>query len=265
MPVESKRNAWIAFRRSTPSARVRLFCLPYAGAGASVFRSWVDFLPREVELCAIQLPGREDRLRDALFTRLDPLVEELAGHLAHDLDMPFAVFGHSMGSIVAYELACFLRRAGLPMPAYLFVSGRRAPQTPRHHETFHDLPDARFIEKLRELNGTPEAVLQHQELLAFVLPTLKADFAVCETYTYKAEPALECPISAFGGLTDDEVSKDDLEAWGSLTRGSFRVEFFRGNHFFLHDSRASLLAAVTADLRKTLSAVPAPSRLANGA
>jgi medium-chain acyl-[acyl-carrier-protein] hydrolase len=179
--------------------------------------------------------------------------------------MPFALFGHSMGSLVAYELARVLRRTGLPTPAHLFVSGRRAPQMLREPQTFHDLPDARFIERLRELSGTPEEVLQHPELIAFVLPTLKADFAVCETYMYRPEPALECPISAFGGLTDADVSRDELAAWAQLTRGPFRMEFFPGGHFFLHDSRPGLLAAITADLRNTLTAARGRSRLASGA
>src|SRR5260370_34546990 len=218
MPVEPKRDPWIGFRRNSSGARVRLFCLPYAGGGSSAFRTWPDFLPPDVDLWAVQLPGREERLRDAPFTRMEPLVESLAGHLALDFDLPFALFGHSMGAIIAYELACFLRRNGLPKPMHLFVSGRRAPHVAQDRELFHQLPEPQFIEKLRELNGTPEEMFQYPELLQLVLPTLRAAFAVCETYRFRDEAVLECPVSAYGGLSYREVSHEDLEACGQITR-----------------------------------------------
>jgi medium-chain acyl-[acyl-carrier-protein] hydrolase len=260
-----QRNPWISFRSNTPSARARLFCLPYAGAGASIFRSWVDLLPQDIELCGVQLPGREDRTREPAFTRMEPLVEELALQLISDLDMPFAVFGHSMGALITFELARCLRRNGLPTPAHLFVSGRRGPQVACDLELFHDLPDSRLIERVRELNGTREDVLRHPEIVAFLLPILKADFSVVETYSYKTEREFECAISAFGGLADTEVPRADLAAWGAHTRGPFRIELFPGHHFFLNDSRASLLATIAADLRQTLSFGSAKSSRTNGA
>jgi surfactin synthase thioesterase subunit len=252
MPPDSTRNRWIAFRRTTPRASVRLFCLPYAGAGASVFRPWSDALAPEIELCAIQLPGREDRAREERFTRMEPLVEALAGELRDELDRPFAIFGHSMGAVIAYELACVLRREGLPGPVHLFVSGRRGPQVPYRHEPVHHLAEPQFVEKLRRLNGTPEEVFQYPELLAYIIPTLRADFTICETYACRDEPALSCPVSAFGGLGDTEVSEDDLAAWSAVTAGPFRVELFPGDHFFLHACRASLLATLTNDLTRTM-------------
>lgn len=244
------RNRWIAFRRTTPRARVRLFCLPYAGAGASVFRAWSDLLAPEIELCAIQLPGREDRTREERYTRMAPLVDALAEQLAGELDRPFAIFGHSMGAVIAYELACVFRRARLPDPAHLFVSGRRGPQLPHRHEPVHHLDEPQFVARLRRLNGTPEEVFQHPELLAYMIPTLRADFAICETYAYRSEPALACPVSAFGGLADTEVSQDDLKAWSVVTAGPFRTEFFPGDHFFLHSCRTSLLATLANDLAR---------------
>jgi medium-chain acyl-[acyl-carrier-protein] hydrolase len=252
MPEQVKRNPWIAFRKGGHHSRARFFCFPYAGAGASVFRSWGDYLSPEFEVIGVQLPGREERLRDELFVRIEPMVESAARGLCSDLTPPFAFFGHSMGSILAYELACFLRRNGLPQPVHIFASGRRGPQAPRRYEPFHELPDAQFIERLRELNGTPEEVFQHPELLAFMLPTLKADFAVCENYLSGSEPQLECPVSALGGLDDADVSREDLSTWGAITRGRFRLEMFTGDHFFLHASRPAVLAAVAADLQKTL-------------
>jgi len=253
MSPDATRNPWIAFRRTPPRATVRLFCLPYAGAGASVFRPWANLLPPEIELCAVQLPGREDRLRDPLFTSMEPLVEALVVQLGGELDRPFALFGHSMGAIIAYELACVLRRTGLPDPVHLFVSGRRGPQIPYRHEPMHDLAEAEFVEKLRRLNGTPEEVLRHPELLAHIIPTLRGDFAVCETYEYRREPALSCPVSVFGGLRDPEVSREDLETWSAMSTGPFRLELFPGDHFFVHACRTSLLATLTADLTRTIN------------
>lgn len=180
------------------------------------------------------------------------MVENLARNLCGDLRQPFAFFGHSMGSILAYELACFLRRNGLPQPVHIFASGRRAPQVPRRYEPFHELPDAQFIERLRQLKGTPEEVLQHPELLAFILPTLKADFALCENYSSDGQPPLECAVSAMGGLDDADISREDVYAWAAITRGRFRAEMFPGDHFFLHASRPAVLAAIAADLQKTL-------------
>ena len=264
MSPDRQQNRWIAFRKTTPDARVRLFCLPYAGAGASVFRPWVDLLPPEIELCAIQLPGREERSREERFTRIDPLVEDLARHLEGSLDRPFALFGHSMGSVIAYELACFLRRAGLPEPLHLFVSGRRAPQVPYGRDPVHGLDEEAFIRKLRELNGTPEEVFQHPDLLAYVLPTLRADFAICETYAYRSEAPLRCPISAFGGQGDAEVSEEGLAKWGQLTAGGFRMELFPGGHFFVHECRQRLLATLVDDLRRTTAAAFARAAVING-
>ena len=220
-------------------------------------------MPAEVELCAIQLPGREERSREQRFTTMEPLIEALARHLIDELDRPFAVFGHSMGSVIAYELACYLRHAGLPQPSHLFVSGRRAPHLPQRHSPMHHLGDEPFIAKLRALNGTPEEVFLHPELLAYVLPTLRADFAICETYAYRSEPQLECPISAFGGATDTEVSIDDLTAWGTHTNGAFRVELFPGDHFFLNTQRPRLLAALTTDLQRTWTQSSGPAARAH--
>ena len=180
------------------------------------------------------------------------MVESVASHLSGELTPPFAFFGHSMGSILAYELACLLRRNGLPQPVHIFASGRRGPQVPRRYEPFHELPDDQFIQRLRQLNGTPEELFQHAELLAFILPTLKADFAVCENYLYRGDERLDCPVTGLGGLDDPDISREDVSAWGAITRGRFRAEMFVGDHFFLNTSRSAVLAAVAADLRKTL-------------
>src|SRR5205814_4666171 len=186
-------DSWIQYYQSKPQACLRLFCFPYAGGGASIFRTWSENLPPEIEACPIQLPGRESRLLEAPFSQLFSLIEPVAQALLPYLDMPCAFFGHSMGALVSFELARYLRRQHGLSPVHLFVSGRRAPQLSDPDPPIHPLPEAEFLEELRSLKGTPEEVLQNTELLQLLLPLLRADFAVCETYAYAPETPLLCP------------------------------------------------------------------------
>src|SRR5579872_609729 len=226
-------DSWISFRKPSPKARLRLFCFPYAGAGALIFRTWSDGLPADVEVCPVQLPGRGTRLMERPFIHLSPLVEALAQALAPLLDKPFAFFGHSLGALVAFELTRRIRREYGVHPARLFVSAGRAPQTPRGGPTIHALPEKELLAELRMLNSVPSQLLEHEELMAIMLPLLRADFSVYETYVYANEPPLNCPISAFGGLQDQRVKDCDLEAWRVQTSVSFSRRMFPGDHFFL--------------------------------
>jgi len=240
-------GSWIVFRKSKPNARFRLFCFPYAGGGASIYRSWSEDLP-EIEVCPVQLPGRESRLREKPFTHISNLVEAAAEALLPHLNMPFALFGHSMGALISFELIRHLRRLKGPSPVHFFVSAHRAPQIPDLDPPIHQLPDAELMENLRELNGTPEAVLQNAELMQMLLPLLRADFGVCETYAYADEEKLDCPISVFGGLEDREVTSEDLNKWRDQTHGAFKQRMLPGNHFFLQDAKKTLLQALYRDL-----------------
>jgi medium-chain acyl-[acyl-carrier-protein] hydrolase len=199
-----------------------------------IFRGWASGLPADVEVCAVQLPGRGTRLTERPFTRLAPLVEALAEALVPLLNMPFAFFGHSLGSLISFELARHLRKAYGVQPVRLFVSAAPAPQIPRRCAPVHALPEKEFLAELRQLKGTPTEILEHKELMAIMLPLLRADFAVYETYEYRAETPLTCPISAFGGLDDRRVIEGDLEAWRIHTDGFFSLRMFDGDHFFLN-------------------------------
>jgi len=246
-------TTWIQYQRPKPQARIRLFCFPYAGGGASIFRSFAASTPPEIEVWPVQLPGRENRLAEKPFSRLDDLIEALKPALLPYLDMPYAFFGHSMGALICFELTRALRRNGhLPGPVRLLVSGHRAPQLPALRSPIHHVSDLQFVEELRHFNGTPEAVLQHAELLQLLLPLLRADFALCETYAYTQEQLLTCPISAFGGLQDEDVPHSSLQAWCEQTSGAFKVRFFAGDHFFLYPEQANLLAALSQDLLNDL-------------
>ena len=252
MMSASTFDSWVTRPKPNPLAHLRLFCFPYAGGGPSIFRTWPDDLPFQIEVCSIRLPGRESRLVESPFTRLSPLVQTLADVLHPYLNMPFAFFGHSMGALISFELARHLRQHGLDV-MHLFVSGCRAPHIAQSDPPIHQLPEPEFIEKLRLLNGTPEPVLQNAELMRLLMPVLRADFAICETYTYLAESPLDCPISAFGGLQDSRVTHNGLAAWRDQTCRSFTLRMLPGDHFFLHSARASLLQALARDLKQLLS------------
>lgn len=241
-------NPWVARRRPRPHARFRLFCFPYAGGNASIFRTWPDGLPAHVEVCPVQLPGRGTRLREPPFTRLSPLIHALAQGLFPLLDKPFALFGHSLGALVSLELARHLRRQYGLHPVRLIISACPAPQIPFLDPPMHTLPDEEFVAKLRRLNGTPKEVLEHEELMEIVLPFLRADFALYETHVYSPEPPLNCPISIFGGLQDRNVSHGDLQAWREQTTGSFSLRMFPGDHFFLNTTQPLLLQVLAQEL-----------------
>jgi medium-chain acyl-[acyl-carrier-protein] hydrolase len=256
-PSGKPTDRWLAYRDVNPHARVRMFCFPYAGGGASVYRGWGSSLPGEVEVCPVQIPGRESRLREQPFTRLEPMIQALVEGLQPYMDLPFLFFGHSMGAAIGYELSRELRRRGRTLPLHLFVSGRRAPHLTAREEPIHALPEPEFIEKLRELNGTPEEVLQHQELMQLLIPLLRADFGVNEEYAYTPEEPLEVGISAFGGLGDADVTREDVMAWQEHTKGRFRARMLPGDHFFINSQKAVVLEAVTRDLAEILNAAPA--------
>jgi medium-chain acyl-[acyl-carrier-protein] hydrolase len=234
--------------RSNPNAQLRLLCLPYAGAGASRYFRWAACFPREIEVCPVLLPGRESRICEDPFTCMDDLVPALLDALAPELHCPFAIFGHSMGALIGFELARRLRRELGASPVRLFASGHRAPQLKMSGPIYHTLPADEFAVRLRQLQDTGEQIVLNQEYMDLMLPTLRADFKLCETYEYGAEAALDCPILAFGGLRDRRVREPDLAAWAAQTSGAFSLRMFPGGHLFLNECEAEVVHAIIADL-----------------
>lgn len=245
-------DAWIAYAKPNSQTRLRLFCFPYAGGGASLFRSWSNHLPPQVQVCPVQLPGREGRLRETPLTHLPRLIELLASHLSPYLDLPFVFFGHSMGSLISFELARYLRKHYDLCPMHMFISAHRAPHLPDRRPPIHQLSEVAFIEELRRFGGTPEIILQNAELMHLFLPVLRADFTICEAYTYLPAAPLDCSISAFGGVQDDTVSRGEVAAWQQHTCQSFVLRMLPGDHFFLHDAQAPLLHVVSEEITRLL-------------
>ena len=201
----------------------------------------------------MQLPGHENRYREAPFTRMADALAALLPILDGRGELPFAFFGHSLGALIAFELARLLRRRGHAEPVHLFVSARRAPQIPEPWSRISHLPTAEFLDAVRiRYDGIPEAILRAPDLLAITLPAMKADFEIIENYFYQNEDSFDYPISAFGGSWDSTVAPSELEAWRAQTRGRFRLRLFSGDHFFLHRCRAELIEAISGELKTTM-------------
>jgi len=214
-----------------------------------LLHSWLNGLPEEVDLCPIHLPGREKRRLEPPFVRMDSLTRTLCGALEPFLDIPFALFGHSVGALMAFEMSCELRRRGLPAPARLFVSAHAAPQIPRSVEPIHQRPEPEFLDELiKRYDAIPSSILADRDLMGMFIPVLRADLEILETYTYRPEPPLACPISAFGGVLDSTVATSQLKAWQQQSVNSFRLHMFPGKHFFLKESRPQVLRAICSDL-----------------
>lgn len=245
----SNSNLWITRFNPSTKCRLRLFCFAYAGGGASVFRTWFKSLPPDIEVCAIRLPGRENRINELPFRQIPALIAALTPVVMPYLaQQPFAFFGHSLGALVSFELACALCAQHNLLPTRLLVSACHAPQLPRLEDPLHQLSDAEFIAGLRRLNGIPDVVLQNEDLLRLVIPALRADFTMFENYTYREGAPLPCPISAFGGFGDKDLPREVIDAWREQTEASFTLRMLPGDHFFMHSAQRLLLRFIVQDL-----------------
>jgi medium-chain acyl-[acyl-carrier-protein] hydrolase len=244
----------------TAPSRLRLFCFPYAGAGASIYRPWRNALADGIQVCGVQLPGRGARFGETRFHRLQPLIRALTESMWPLLESPFALFGHSMGALIAFELARELRRLGR-FPLHLIVSGLRAPQLTDPGQPLHRLSNDEFVTALATLDGIPDQLLAEPEFLKVMLPTLRADFELCETYRYVPDAPLPCPISAYAGRSDARSLPQDLIFWSAHSASRFSCRIFPGEHFFPDTARRAVLSAVSIELMDTLIRGPAPQAL----
>jgi medium-chain acyl-[acyl-carrier-protein] hydrolase len=238
-------DSWILSPRPNAHARLRLFCFSFAGGHAGTFRRWAELLPDSIQVCAVQLPGRQRRIHEPPFLRMEPLVDTLAEVLRPFLERPFAIFGNCTGSLIGFELARRLT------PRHLFVSCCRAPQLPDLDPPIHALPDEDVRRELDRMGGTPPELMAHPELLTLLLPTLRSDFELAETYAYRDGAPLACPLTVFGGRSDSVVTPAQLEAWRQQTSNSFALHMVEGGHYLLEPASAALCHAVAATLEMT--------------
>jgi medium-chain acyl-[acyl-carrier-protein] hydrolase len=228
---------------------VRLYCLPCAGGSTSLFQQWTRSAPRPLDIVPVVLPGRGSRFSERPLHSAPALVAALAASLEPRPRPPFAFFGHSMGALIAFELTRALRAHGSPLPTALFVSACAAPARFDVEPKIHALPDREFLDRLRTLRGTPPEVLGNREIMELLLPALRADFAVCETYQYTPGEPLECPIVTFGGEDDAEVTRELLEAWRHESRAGFSSHVLPGGHFYLWQEWPAVLSVVAKVVR----------------
>ncbi len=237
---------------------VRLACFHHAGGSAASFNSWSRALPEWIEVHKVQLPGRDPAGPERTHTQVATLIPGLLEKLAPVFAGPFALYGHSLGALVAFELARALRAAGGPAPLALFVSGRRAPQVPLSMPALCDLPEDRLIPCLIELGGMSPELIRKPEWMRYFIPVMRADLAVSDHYDYPPGAPLECPLFAFKGAADPIVSQSDFDGWAAQAGGAFEATVLPGRHFLPPEAIALLQAAIAARLSELAPrAVPA--------
>lgn len=244
-------SAWFITPSRRTTAALRVFAVPCAGRGASFFYPWRAVLPEWIEIIAVQLPGREERLSDDRRMRLEDIVAALALEIQPWLDRPYIILGHSMGALIAYELARALRKLQKPSPLCLVISSRKAPTISLSEPLMHRLPDTEFVAAIQSrYNGIPQIVIDQPDLMQLLLPVLRRDIEVVETYTFRPGPPLETPLFLYGGRDDPQVSTAGLEGWRLLTTGPTFLRLFPGGHFYLQDAHALVIAELENDLRR---------------
>jgi surfactin synthase thioesterase subunit len=233
------------------SPKLRLLCLPYAGGSAATYMPWIESFCEEIELVLFQPAGRSYRLSAPPHDDMTSLVDELFDHASYITHAPYVVFGHSLGSRVAYELVCRFQSSGLSLPRYFIASGSRAPHLPNKRASICNLPHKAFIGELEKLSGTPKEILTNPELLELLLPALRADFRIAETY--QAEPVtIKTPILVLHGKYDNDIEHNQAAAWSELSQAESTIENIPGNHFFINHHRSMVIDKVKSVLNKVL-------------
>jgi len=248
-PPSPVLNNWFVCPQANPNTETRLFIFPYAGGSPAAFWKWAAEFPDYLETWIAHYPGRGSRFNEAPIKQLNILVEKLGQAIEPQLEKPFVFFGHSLGGLVAFELAYYLHQNHLQQPKVLFAAGCRAPHQPATSLYIHTLPDSEFLQALRDLNGTPIEILENSELIELLRPTLRADFELAETYQFVFNrPPLSCPIVAFGGLNDQQLSQEHLQGWARHTNTDFRLQYFPGDHFFINEMEDAVIVSITEEI-----------------
>ena len=245
-------NPWLVCLRQVPKAQYRLFCIPFAGGDFSIFLTWPDFLPPQAEVFGVELPGSLRRMSEKPLTDMEPLVDGLARALLPHLDLPFAIFGSCTGSFSAFELVLKIRALCGREPAHLYCSSVWAPHLPSRHPPIHRLPKKDFIQSLDHLGAIPRETLAQPELVQVLLPAIRADFKVAETYTPVNGAQVHCPLTTFCGTNDPMVLAEEAAAWEEETTGPFQLLMLEGDHNLWKTSRETMLSTIKEDMRTHL-------------
>ncbi len=242
-------DPWFWARHPRPRAMSRLFLLPYAGGSCLAYRDWEPLVGADIEVCPVELPGHGTRIGEPLHHDMGALVDDLVEATASLRDLPFAIFGHSMGALVGFELARELRRRGEAGPTNLFVSACPAPQTGSSRPSLHQASDDALREQLREFNGTPPEVLANEELMQMALPIVRADITMLETYQFDQDDPLELSLVVLGGRDDATVDPNTLLGWREVA-SRCRTELFPGGHFYLQPAPPNLVSLVAREIHQ---------------
>ena len=244
------KTRWLPYSLRQTDARLRLLCFPYAAGNARMFRHWDAEMPDGVEACPVELPGRGTRRGERCVSNMTSLVETMAAQMQPLLDLPFAIFGYSMGGLVGFELARTLRRQYGREPAALLVAAQNAPSVPLERPTARRSTDEELSAALYRSGGMSEKALANARFMRAFLPVLRADYTLVDTYVYAPEMPLQCPIHLYTGTEDPLVSGRGQAEWGRETSGDFMVHHFPGGHYFLREAEDRFLASVSGLLRE---------------
>lgn len=241
-------DQWIKVFQPRKSAQIKILCFPYAGGGASEYRYWPEFLTDNIELWAVQLPGREDRIQEAFYDDVEVVIKELHNVIGEKMDTPFLLFGHSMGAILAYEFAKRLKKYDSKEPEHLYLSGRAAVKDSSKQKQFTSMSERELEWMAIHKLGTSDIIMEQPELKKIFLRTLHADFKMIEAYHASEGNKLTCPVSVFYGLSDDSYMEEQYREWSSVTEGTFKSEAFEGGHQFINENTESVIQAILKDI-----------------
>jgi medium-chain acyl-[acyl-carrier-protein] hydrolase len=250
MDFETNRDKWFFCMKPNTAAATRLFCFPFAGGGASVFNGWNELVDSSIEICALQLPGREARYSEPRIKDFVKLVKDIAQAIHEYQDKPFSIFGYSFGALLAFEVSRELRRQGLAIPVHLFVAACQAPQIPDAYPPISMLGDSEFMHKVEDFFEPQNEAWSHSKLRDFLLPVLRDDIAVCESYVYRKEAPFSCPIDVFAGEQDRSIPVASTRDWSEHSTATVTHHVFPGGHFFIDDSEDEIIALVLSALNQ---------------
>ncbi|MEW6994401.1 thioesterase II family protein [Colwelliaceae bacterium MEBiC 14330] len=246
------KNKWFVIPKKNINADLKIICFPYAGGNSSTYISWSEKLPSNVELVIIQAPGRGTRLGETAHSNMDCLINELIKVAPDILDRPYILFGHSLGSRIAFELMDKLKQLNYPLPLHFIASASSGPHKKLTKKSIYHLSDKEFIVELEKLNGTPQAVLKDKELMKLFMPLLRADFEIADNYNYTGNTIFNCPISVLGGEDDMNISHANLNSWGEFFTMNANIYLLPGNHFFIDSHKEMVIEKVNGIIQSTL-------------